>query len=100
MGMKIIHEESQRRRTPDRRTKKVKVDTDRRTIDRRSGTDRRSTERLALPLCEIEVPAEVEAQSPAEIESWVQAARAQWRGERLKQLTPSGGTRRRHSAKE
>jgi len=100
MSMKIIHDEAERRRTADRRSttkKNVDVLVDRRGSDRRTGADRRGADRVPLPTCEIEVPAEIEAKSPQEIDAWVQAARAQWRQERLQERKP---TTRRRSTKE
>lgn len=82
MGLKIIHDEADRRRG-ERRRKSTDVATDRRGEDRRTG-DRRGPDRQPLPTCEIDVPAEVEAKGPEATEAWVQAARAQWRHERLK----------------
>lgn len=81
MGLKIIHDEADRRRG-QRRQRSTDVNADRRDSDRRTG-DRRGPDREPLPTCEIDVPAEVEAKGPEETAAWVQAARAQWRHERL-----------------
>lgn len=83
MGLRIIHDEAERRRTPDRRGTAVAITRERRVDERRSDRDRRKPGRVPLPTCEIEMPAEIEAKPPAEREAWVQAARARWRHEQL-----------------